>query len=267
MRNCITNKSIKLIGSYFKTKLGAIVNNDITYAEVLQTLYNETLNEFNNLTEPVSAEGVSNEEIVLQHLTIAPQIIKTYISSNPSIKNTNLENTVSLNAQFIYEATQKKTNSDFKNIIEGIKDLLETDITLTFERPESFVAIKEKYGTTHPNEMLVDENGKYTDKAVNPIYKKQNELKRKIIANNNSSNYKLKLVVIDEVAYLEVVDKNNQPLYFDDNLNVVKPEQGEVVRLDVITKLSAVGKTTSLIIAAKQSAGANEVQAKKEALA
>ena len=41
MRNCITDKSINLLGTYFKSKLPSVVTNNSTYEEIINFLFVE----------------------------------------------------------------------------------------------------------------------------------------------------------------------------------------------------------------------------------
>lgn len=243
MRNCITDKSIKLLGSYFKSKLPSIINKNISYADVIKNLYIDTVVEFNNLTESVGSEGITNEEIVLQHLTIAPQIIQSYLSSQPNLKNYGLQNAATANARIIYDASQSTKLNFFQNIITEFRDNVQPDVSAIIIKAEtvddSFSARRFVFNASHPNEIIYNaKTNTYSDKATDPKRVLANNTARSIMSKNNVNNFKFKLF-LDGVAYLKIVDANGADVYFNESGEVTTAALGKLAIFDVVNKKAA----------------------------
>jgi len=257
MRNCITDKSIKLLGTYFKSKLPSVVTNNSTYEEIINFLYKETLKDFDALTEPVSAEGISNDEIILQHLTVVPQILKSYLADNIGIDNTELESTINENAKNIYKASQENNLNNFQNIIDGFKNIIEVDVDFVINKPDrkydSYSARKLVFNTSHPNEIIFNkETNSYSEKATNPEFELANAVSRAIMATSNQNNFKLKLILEEGDASLKIVDNKGNDVYFDDAGNVTNSSKGKLAILDLVTNKNAQKETLKTLIAYEQ---------------
>ena len=83
MNICITPESIKLFGSFINRKLGERLTNDKSGEALLNELFNDALTVF-------SGNGLTadrNKELVLQHMSIIPQIVLKHASDNPKLTN------------------------------------------------------------------------------------------------------------------------------------------------------------------------------------
>jgi hypothetical protein len=257
MRNCITDKSIKLLGTYFKSKLPDVVTNNSTYEEIINFLYKETLKDFDALTEPISAEGISNDEIILQHLTVVPQILKSYLADNIGIDNTELESTINENSKNIYKASQENNLNNFQNIIDDFKNIIEVDVDFVINKPDrkydSYSARKLVFNTSHPNEIIFNKDtNSYSEKATNPEFELANAVSRVIMATSNQNNFKLKLILEEGDVSLKIVDNKGNDVYFDDAGNVTNSSKGKLAILDLVTNKNAQKETLKTLIAYEQ---------------
>ena len=120
MNICITPESIKLFSAYFKKEIPNHFTNEISANALLNKLFDKAISDFKNtgLTEE------RTRELVLQHLTVAPQIIKKHIGENPSANNPKLLESLNQLSGKIYDASQSDNKNDFQNAINSLGQII-----------------------------------------------------------------------------------------------------------------------------------------------
>jgi hypothetical protein len=104
MNICITPESIKLFGSYVNRKLGDRLTNDKTAEALLNELFDDALSVFDG--NGLSTER--NKELILQHMSIVPQIVLKYAGDNPKLSNAKSLDSMRNLAAEVIEASESK---------------------------------------------------------------------------------------------------------------------------------------------------------------
>ena len=110
MNVCITPESIKLFSAYFKKEIPNQFTNDISANALLNRLFDKAISDFSN----TGLSETRNRELILQHLSIAPQMVKQYMGETPSASNPNVLGALNKLSAEIYEASQSKNKKDFQ---------------------------------------------------------------------------------------------------------------------------------------------------------
>ena len=260
MKPCITANSLKLFGKYFTESLPSILNESTTYNQVMQKLYEQSIKDFSG--RDVTEQGVSTEEVVLQHMTIVPALIqKSDIDISPEL---GIE--FDTNARF-FNAQIKKGLSDFTNAVNDLANIVNpVESVSAIPAPVDPSAIRVVYPTTHPREVVYDETRGYVKEELVPELIGTNNTARKIIADGNVRNFSLSLKLVNGNAVLEVIDSAGNPVYFDQQGNVSSADKGTIVQFNVVTDKKALKNTLSALIANETARTGNNEQAKKNAI-
>ena len=245
MKVCISPSSLKLLSTYFNRKLPEIVTENKTYDQILTELYNEALSDFNAEQVSLAAEDISLEELILQHLTVAPQLISTYIATNPLLTGdfSSIKNELDQNRELIINAIQSDNTQDFKSVVENIgsavgsKEIYVPVQEITIGR---FEGIKVPLYTVINQEALQDEDGSYKLNKLDPKKEITSKIQLKILGSSNTGNFQFKLVakneIVNDPAYRETLTMGELVktgpyvlVLVDSNGDVVKfNEQGDL---------------------------------------
>ena len=113
MNICITPDSIKLFGAYINKRLPEQLTKEKTAEALLNDLFNDALAVFsdNGMTK------TRNKELILQHMSIVPQIVLKHIADNPKLgKPTSSEKFQEL-ANEVISAIEDKTTKSFQDVV------------------------------------------------------------------------------------------------------------------------------------------------------
>ena len=219
MKVCISPSSLKLLSIYFNRKLPDIVKENKTYDQILTELYNEALSDFNAEQVSLAAEDISLEELVLQHLTVVPQLISTYITTNPLLANnfSSIKNELDENNALIIKAIQSDNTEDFKSVVQNIGSAVgskEIYVPLQEITIGRFEGIKVPLYTVINQEATKDEDGSYKLNKLDPKKEIVSKIQLRLYNSSNSGNLQFKLVnkndVINDPAYRETLSVDEQ---------------------------------------------------------
>ena len=116
MNICITPNSINLFAAYFKKEIPIFYDGNVTAKEMMTMLFNKALSDFEPQLD-FSKEKI--REIVLQHLTIAPEMLYAHMNAPMTKKNENLFLNIKALRDGIIEASVDE-KVDFPNIINQL---------------------------------------------------------------------------------------------------------------------------------------------------
>jgi hypothetical protein len=262
MNICITTDTIKLFSSYFKKFIPEALNNSNSYQEFMSSIFEQAVNDL------AQKESAGNDRsIILQHLSIVPQLAIYHKTANPGSVNITNEFSQALetNAQDIYAATQSTNKDDLVNQIISLAETVGISkinvVRLTEE--EHYNAFAEPWGRSLVQESLWDPVTGYKENITDPKKKRLVSAQRKVLLSNNKDNYRLKLMPYDKALQLGNVDdatdykdfpdamnqfsavfvlvnEDNEVLQFDSDGNVV--EEGKIPLIPIRTTLKAFEK-------------------------
>ena len=219
MKVCISPSSLKLLSTYFNRKLPDIVKENKTYDQILTELYNEALSDFNAEQVSLAAEDISLEELVLQHLTVAPQLISTYIATNPLLANnfSSIKKELDENSALIIKAIQSDNTEDFKSVVQNIGSAVgskEIYVPLQEIIIGRFEGVKIPLYTVINQEATKDEDGSYKLNKLDPKKEIVSKIQLRLYNSSNSENLQFELVnkkdVINNPAYRETLTAEEQ---------------------------------------------------------
>ena len=228
MNICITPESIKLFSAYFKKEIPNHFTNEISANALLNKLFDKAISDFKNT-------GLTEErarELILQHLTIAPQLIKKHIGENPSANNPKLLDSVNLLSGIIYDASQSDNKSDFQNAINSIGQIVGKSTLVIPAAPvgNDFNALSFELLKTANQEMIYEEGVGYRNNITDPLKQFEFEVIRAIIDSGNPNNLQLKLVKQSELKGINQISNTNTDTNPDSYVLVPVDSSGKIVR-------------------------------------
>lgn len=197
MNICITPNSIKLFGSYISRKLPEYLTQDKTAEALLTELFNDALAVFsdNGMTK------ARNKELILQHMSIVPQIVLKHIADNPKMGTpASLEKMREL-ATDVIVATESDNKDDFQNVIDRFGGFIgNKSIVLEEGDPlERFEAVSFELMKTNNQEAIYNPTLGYSENIADPAKRFEFAVARNIISNENKLNYSFRLTTLKEV--------------------------------------------------------------------
>lgn len=240
MNICITPESVKLFASYFKKQLPSQFTNKITATALLNKMFDEALSNFKN----TGLNDVRNKELILQHLSILPQVVKQYMGETPSANNPELLAGMNEWSQKIYEASQADSPKAFQDVIAELGRVLgTTKVVAPVERDMRFEAVSFELFKTVNQEMIYEEGVGYSNNITDPTKEFEFAVQRAIIQNGNKNNLQFKVVSQSELNSLSGI--NNTLNNANPELLVLVPitSSGEIAKFDETGNLATEGKT------------------------
>lgn len=240
MAICLTNKSVRLLGAYFQRKLesGKFYSPDKAYEDIIKDLYNSAVKDFKGKIEQLADEETSDEEVILQHMTIVPNLLGKYLL-NSGQSDAKIMNRVAKESPNIFNAFQEGASPQklitilnrYADMVSG-KTIVTTDNNpvVNYIIPGvhainwHFAANKAQFSKKGKNlgvlENVEDSKFVYHTNAL-----------RTIIGQNNSRNYKYKLTtkkaMANEEGFLgDLVPGKNPPIL------VIVDSENKVVRFN-----------------------------------
>ena len=240
MTICITPNSISVFAGLVNQKIN--LSSESKGPELLKEIFNFAL-------EQLAGNGLSterNEEIVLQHLSIVPQLMKSKLADNPSIKNKSLENYFDALSEKVLNSINDEKN--FEQVLNALNQELFGSKKVFL--PNSFSAVAETVFKTSNQEAIYNENG-YSDNILNPKRTFEFKVIRSVIDNENINQLQIFLkkdlpALADGSEYLNLegigendlvmvlVDNNKQVVKFNEQLESVT-ENGKIPVFTVLT--------------------------------
>ena len=166
MNICITPNSIKLFGSFINRRLSDQLSIDKTAEALLNDLFNDALTAFDN--NGLSKER--NKEIVLQHMSIVPQIVLKHMGDNPLLGDFASFNKIKELAGTVIKATADSSAESFQNLINNFGGFIgNTSIIVSdFDPLDRFEAVSTViYKTSNQEAIYTPEKG-YSENILDP---------------------------------------------------------------------------------------------------
>lgn len=237
MNICITPASAQLFAAYFKKKIGELYSPSISANDLLKKLFDSAVEEL-NVPEITSTR---KKEVILQHLSLAPQVVKEFLSRSDINNKALSEQILDLQGK-IYAASQSEDPADFQHILDSLGKMvgnIPVIVPTVTEIPTRFEAISFEFFKTINQEMIWEEGYGYSRNIIDPTKQFPVIVQRSVIISGNKNNLRLQLLTKNERAKYEdkatssskeaekslaliFVDQNGEPVKFDENGNVSK---------------------------------------------
>jgi len=228
MNICITPNSINLFAAYFKKEIPSFYDGNVTAKQMMTMLFNKALSDF----EPQL--GFSKEktrEIVLQHLTIAPEMLYAHMNAPMTKKNENLFLNIKALRDGIIEASVNE-NGEFPNIVNQIGKMVGgvNQLPPVVNIHEGFDAMSSEFNKTY------NLNLELSDVPSTPEQKRISQFRQSVqlsILNSPTSDLKLRAFKSQDVLsktdvvseYSKIKDGDVVLLFTDAKGNIVKFNQ------------------------------------------
>lgn len=277
MKVCITPNSLKLFGTYVNRQLGSQLTEDKDVKSLMSDIYELSTKTFSS-TELTEAE---NNEIVLQHMSVVPQIVLKHLAENPKIKY-KAKSAVESLAQEVLESADDVSAESFERIINRFGQLVGNKDIIIPEKDylERFKGVSQVLFKTSNQEAIWDEENGYNQNIVNPKKIFEFTVSRELIKSNNQSVLKFKLTTLgklrelgDFVDTVESSDPNKIMLVLvDASNNIVKFNEagqidanGKIPGYTIETNSRALKYQTQVIAESYQAKGLTKKEALKNA--
>jgi hypothetical protein len=203
-------------------------------------LFDKAISDFNN----TGLSATRNRELILQHLSVAPQVIKQYIGETPSAKNPKaLEDLNKLSGE-IYDASQSKNEKDFQKVINKLGQIIGKSTLIIPAAPVTvFNAITLDLFKTANQEMIYEEGVGYRGNISNPEKQFEFYVQREIISSGNADGLQLKLVKQSELENDETILNTNSDNNPNSYVLIPVDKDGKVVKFNEIGKPAVEGYT------------------------
>ena len=243
MNICITPESIKLFSAYFKKEIPNQFTNDISANALLNKLFDKALSDFSNTGLPLAR----NRELILQHLSVAPQMVKQYVGETPSANNTKLVEDLNKLSSEIYNATQSDNKSDFQNVINKLAQIIgKTTLVIPGPPALTFNAISLDLFKTANQEMIYEDGIGYRGNVTSPEKQFEFAVQRQIINSSNGDNLQFRLVKQGELDSLDFIKNTNKDSSEEAYVLVLVDKAGNIVKFDEKGNLSDEGQAPIL---------------------
>jgi hypothetical protein len=241
MNICITPDSIKLFGAYINKRLPEQLTKEKTAEALLNDLFNDALAIFsdNGMTK------TRNKELILQHMSIVPQIVLKHIADNPKLGKPASSEKFQELANEVISAIEDKTTKSFQDVVNKFGGYLgnQTIIATVGNPTDRFEAVSFELNKTNNQEAIYDEESGYSENFLDPAKQFEFSVVRNTIKSDNNLSYRFRVATLSEVLdnpalknttgsedpnlpVLLLVDINNNILKFDGNGVVTKDNTG-----------------------------------------
>jgi hypothetical protein len=181
MAICLTNKSVRLLGAYFQRKLPAVYSPEKEFEDIIRELYESALKDFKGKIEQVAEEEVSDEEVILQHMTVVPNLMGKYLlNSGLAAENPKIMKRVSSETANVFNAFKdSKEPRDILNLL-GLygKMVSGQPLTISHNNPTvksshtipGFIGINFNFNTTKSQFSITDTDWGVKSNIEDPKY-------------------------------------------------------------------------------------------------
>ena len=268
MNLCLTSKSVKLLGTYFKNNLEGLVNDKVTYQDIQLELYTKALSDFK------SDSLTRDKELIIQHLTILPHIVSQYLGEN-NINNSPLLTEANSKKTTVYNSTTESSMDSFQQVVDDITSsigvggiVIPPIVRQTGQnqpRGGSYNAVAFSYAKTISQESIIGEDGTYLDNVTDPAKEFEIAVQTSIIKDNNSKGYMYKMMTIEQIendpsiTYQYPTEQKDRPVL------VVIDKDGKVLKFDNQGNVSETGTTPAFPIRISKDEYATSVKLQIEA--
>jgi len=280
MNICITPESIKLFGSFINRKLGERLTNDKSGEALLNELFNDALTVF-------SGNGLTadrNKELVLQHMSIIPQIVLKHTSDNPKLTNAKSLPLFRDLALQVMNAAEDESTNKFQNVIDRFGGFIgnNSDVVVTEEDPlDRFEAVSMELAKTSNQEAIYNPIlNSYAENILDPRKELEFKVARNILNKQNAAALKFKITTLGAIQseqnfdnttgttdpnlpVLILIDSNNNVATFDSDGNLNK--DGKFVAFTVKTNREALQYQERMIAQSLLQSGTVDAAAKAKA--
>lgn len=225
MNICITPNSINLFAAYFKKEIPSFYDGNVTAKQMMTMLFNKALSDF----EPQL--GFSKEktrEIVLQHLTIAPEMLYAHLNAPMTKKNESLFSDIKALRDEIINASVNE-NGEFPNIVNQIGKMVGgvSQLPPVVNMQEGFDAMSSEFNKTYNLNLDLSEIPSTVEEKRNSKFRQSVQLS---ILNSPTSDLKLRAFKSQDVLsktdvvseYARIKDNDVVLLFTDAKGNIVK---------------------------------------------
>jgi hypothetical protein len=199
MKICITPSSLKLFGTYVNRQLSDQIKSNKSAPQLIADLFELGIKTFSN-TELTETE---NKEIVLQHMSIVPQIVLKHLAENPTVKFKDEPGIKSL-ASEVLQASEDKSSS-FEKIVNRFGSIVGNQNIKVPEKDylDRFEAISYELFKTANQEAIWNEKDGYSKNIQNQSKVFEFGVSREIIKSKNSNLYQFKLTTLGALTAME----------------------------------------------------------------
>jgi hypothetical protein len=166
MNICITPNSIKLFGSYISRKLPEYLTPEKTAEALLNDLFNDALVVFNDN----GMTKARNRELILQHMSIVPQITLKYIADNPKIGTPASFDKLKELAAEVISATEDTSKTAFQGVIDRFGGFIGNNTMIVPEGDplDRFEAVSFELMKTNNQEAIYNPLLGYSENITDP---------------------------------------------------------------------------------------------------
>ena len=196
MNICITPNSIKLFGSYISRKLPEYLTPEKTAEALLNDLFNDALVVFNDN----GMTKTRNRELILQHMSIVPQITLKYIADNPKIGTPASFDKLKELAAEVISATEDTSKTAFQGVIDRFGGFIGNNTMIIPEGDplDRFEAVSFELTKTNNQEAIYNPLLGYSENITDPAKVFEFQVARNIIKNGNKLSLSFKLTTLKE---------------------------------------------------------------------
>ena len=270
MNICISPESLKLFGNYIARQLPKILTKDKTADALLNEMFSKASADFNS--SDLSGERL--KEVVLQHMSLVPELALSYLSKNPTLKSKNLVTDLTELSSLILDSVSSNNNESFQKSINALADIIMPTNPPAFSSDYDFRynAIALVFEKTTNQEAFWTESAGYKENIIDPKKKFEFDVLRNVIQNINNydsrySGLKYKMIRLGDIANNPKVQ--NTVLNADSNypVFVLVDKTGKLVEFDSSGIISESGSIPIFTFKQDRLEFDEQVKLKKEKLA
>jgi hypothetical protein len=235
MKICISPDSLNLFGNYIARSLPGILTKDKTADALLKEMFSKAFSDFNK--GDLSEERL--REVVLQHMSLVPEIALSYLAKNPTLKSKQLVSDLSDLSAVVLDASSANNPKAFQKAIDTIAGIISpvNAPALPLATDKRFDAISLVFEKTTNQEVFWNDLTGYEENLVDPKRKFEFDVLRNIIQQTYNQNPKYSTLKYKMVRLKDIASKSNvvnTVLNADENyaVFVLVDQAGNIVEFD-----------------------------------
>ena len=279
MKICITPSSLKLFGTYVNRQLSDQIKFNKSAPQLIADLFELGIKTFSN-TELTETE---NKEIVLQHMSIVPQIVLKHLAENPTLKFKDESGIKSL-ASEVLQASEDKSSASFEKVVNRFGSIVGNQNIKVPEKDylDRFEAISLELFKTANQEAIWNEKDGYSKNIQDQSKGFEFGVSRGIIKSGNSNLYQFKLTTLGALKAMDgfvdttgltemlspmlvLVNNKNEIVKF--NSKGVEDVNGQIPGYSIKTSEKSLIYQKGIIAEQYEDKGLSRLEAKKKASA